>query len=223
MNKKTPTSHTDEELLNALDQETQSNETPNYIYGEIPAFLSAFKIEQGKDVVPTKLLLELYRSWSKDPLTKLQFECEIAKYLLIHQKGPRFFYLINQKAFNLSQSAYKLLESKTRDRTKSPPWKLHFESFLTKYGIKPGDFYIESFILYNLYDKYVYEIGKKQPLGYEQFHYFCDLYFDNKRLTQNKVSWFGVDKSIKNIITDDDINTLRESRRKRGKKAKSTK
>lgn len=224
MNKKTPTSHTDEELLQTLEHPSntvQDNEMINYMaLGEVAAFLSRFKIEQGKDAVSKRLLLELYRSWTKEPMTKLQFELEIAKYLMIHQKGSQTFYLINQKAMTLSQEAYKFLEKKTRDKTKSPNWRLHFENFLSKYDLKPGNYFLESFVLYNLYDKYVYEIGKKMPLGENQFYNFCNLYFTNKRLTDNRVSWFGVDESIKNAISEESINTLRESRPKRGKKTK---
>lgn len=213
--RKTPTDHSVEELLGSLDSKETSEE---YIPNTVLNFISAYKITPGKDAVSHRVLYQLYRLWCKDAVSKEIFELEMAKYFIIHQKGPRFYYLINQKALDLSKKAFKLILDSTTDRTKSPPWKKHFESFLSKYDLKPGDYYLESFVLYDLYDQYVYETKKKQPLGEDQFYNFCKLYFTDKRLTSNRVSWFGVDKSIKKYVTDDKLKTLRESRTKNAKK-----
>lgn len=226
--RKTPTAHTTEELLKTLEEnEILSDKQELIIYpnvdGDVAAFLSNYKIEPGSDSVLQKVIFELYKRWSKEPVTKSKFENELCKYLIVHVKGPRYYYLINQKAMNLTQAAYKLVIKQTVDRTKSPPWKKHFESFLDKYEIKSGNFYVESFILYNLYDKYVYETGKKQPLGEDQFFNFCKLYLTNRRLTGNRVAWFGIDASIKKVITEETFKTLRESRVKHHAKKKKPK
>lgn len=221
--KKTPTAHTDEELLKLLNEDTKDlpTEIPPHHDNEILSFLSTFKIEDGKTPISKRLLLELYRSWTKEPLTNTQFYYGVSKYLMTLLSSGQSFYLINQKALTLTETAYKLLNKRVRDKTKNNNWRSHFENYLAKYKIKPGNYYVEAFVLYNLYDKYAYEIGKKLPLSEFQFHRFCSLYFTKKKLTEDRVSWFGVHKSIKNVITDDDINTLRESRTKRGKKTKS--
>lgn len=226
--RRTPIEHSTEELLKSLENEEKFSESEELIIypdinNDIPSFLSMYEIQPGKDVVPHRTLYELYKLWSKNPVSKDVFGNEIGKYLLIHQKGPKLFYLINHKALKLTKEAYKFILDRSIDKTKSPPWKRHFDSFISKYNIQPGSYYLESFVLYDLYDQYVYEIKKKQPLGEDQFFNFCKIYFPNARLTENRVRWFGVDESIKQFITDERLKQLRESRVNNVQKRKNKK
>lgn len=216
--RKTPAQYTTEELLKGIEQsEPKLSETEELIIypnlnNDVSTFLSVYDIQPGKDTVPHRTLYELYKVWSKNPISKDKFELEIGKYLLSHLKGPKRYYLINQKALRLTKAAWEFILKRSIDKTKSPPWKRHFDSFIEKYSIKPGNYFLESYVLYDLYDQYVYEIGKKQPLGEHQFINFCRIYFPKSRLTESRISWFGVDKSIKKHITKERLQRLRKSR-----------
>lgn len=179
---------------------------------DVVAFLSVYSIQPGNDVVVHRMLYELYKLWSKTPVTKGEFSHEVGKYLLIQQRHGKLYYLINKDSMRLTKAAFDLINEKSIDKSKSLPWRKHFESFLNKYEIKSGDYYVESYILYDLYDEYVYGIGKKSPLGEDQFFNMCKVYFLGKRITSNKVTWFGVDESITTVLTQQRLQSLRRNR-----------
>lgn len=210
MSKKTLTQYSEEELLLALQQPEQSNVQAKD--NSIPMFLSFYKIEPGNDLIITRFLYSLYKLWANNPVTKTVFYNETGKYLITHQKGAQEFYMINRSSLNLSSEAHKLVIARLGDRTKQLPWKKHFDAFIEHFKIKPGSYFLESFVLYDLYDQYVFKTKKKGHLGIDSFINFCRLYFTQERLTSNKVSWFGVDESIKQFITDEHLATLREQR-----------
>lgn len=225
MDRKLPHKISDEDLLEALKSTTKDTpsqeEFSNYpvLQNDVVMFLSFYQIEPGKDTVPQKMLYDLYKLWSNNPISKVSFGIEISKFLLIHQKGPRWYYLINRSSLNLTKAAFDLVNKQTINKAKSPPWRKHFENFLNKYEIKPGDYFLESFVLYDLYDEYVYGLNKKLPLGEDQFFNLCKIYFKHKRKTSNYLTWFGVDKSITKTLTRERIKSLRRNRQLRhGKK-----
>ncbi len=218
--KRTLTEYSNEELKKALEQNETGEQTIQEHASDVPAFLSFYKITPGKDLVLKRVLYKLYGYWSENPLDKTQFSTLVNEYIPTRQVGPHQYYIINQKALDLSKHAYDHIIEHTHDRIKIPAWKAHFDKYLEHYKLKPGTFFIESYILYNLYDKYAYETNKKLPLSYVQFVKFCKLYFNAERLTSSKISYFGVDKSIKEFITDDEIRQLRKSRTDNVKKAK---
>lgn len=217
--RKLPHTASVEELLKTIeDDETplsEEHDIVNYptLENDLVAFLSFYEIEPGNDVVPKAMLYKLYGLWSDSPITRNHFGQEMAKFVLSHVKGAQTYYLLNKSSIRLTKAAYDLINKHTRDLSKSPPWKAHFENFLNKYEIKAGYFFIESYALYDLYDEYVYSIDKKRPLGYRQFVNICKIYFKKVRITSNKVMWFGVDKSITNFLTPERLASLRKNRK----------
>lgn len=216
--KRTLVEYSNEELKKALEQNTEGEHSAQEYETDVPQFLSFYKIKSGKDLVLKRVIYKLYTYFSENPLDKEKFAEQMNQYVISRQVGPYNYYVINQKALDLSKHAYDHIIEHTHDRIKIPAWKAHFDKYLERYQLKPGTFFIEAHILYNLYDKYVYETKKRMPLGYQQFIKFCRLYFDAERLTQDKVTYFGIDKSIKEFITDDEIQQLRKSRNLNGKK-----
>jgi hypothetical protein len=208
-----------EELLNSLEDSTEESSLQD-INDDIVSFLLAYGIKPGPNPVQKSLFYSLYRKWSKNPLEKSKFYFRIKKFLITHQKGPNLFYLIDKDVFKVTEEIQKFVLSGSINKTKSKKHKTHFENYLKKYNISPGDFYVESYILYYLYDKWVYSINKKTPLGEDQFFNFCKLYFNQKRNSVSRISWFGVDKeSFLKVMPYDKMEKLRESRKTRyGKK-----
>lgn len=223
--KRVLTQYSTEELLESITSTKVEDDSFDYsqMKNDVPHFLATYNIEPGKYTVPQRALYELYRLWSPTPKGMRSFLCQVGRYLLIHYKGQKCFYLINKKALKLTEEAYKFILKRSIDKTKSVSWARHFANFIKKYDIKPGDWWIEGYILYDLYDKYVYEIGRKLPIGFSQFSNFCRLYLTQARLTENRVSWWGVDPSIRKYITDEHIEALRETRNAKKDKEKSRK
>src|SRR5271166_2224668 len=203
--------YTNEELEKALEQASKEELSTQEYASDVPAFLSFYKIKPGKDLVNKRIINKLYKCWSENPISDQKLGEQINLFIPSHQIGSQYFYHLNKKAIDLSKEAFKHIEKHTHDRIKIPAWKAHFDKFINHYKLKSGDYFIEGYILLNLYDKFTYETNKKYSLGYQQFFKFCELYFDRQKLTSNKISYFGVDKSIRDFITDDELEQLRKS------------
>ena len=215
--KKLLTEYTDEELLGKVDEPN-----PNFDYSDnvkhadnVVEFLSFYNIKHGKNLVSHRLLYRLYKSWTKQAKSVREFCAVIAIYLKPDGKG---YYYISENSLNLSKEAQKLLKHKLEDRTKVPQFKKHFDAYIEHYKLKPGKFFLEAFILFDLYDQFVYETKRKYGHGYETFIKFCRLYFESEKLDKEQHIFFGIDESIKDFITDEQITHLRKNKKLYGKK-----
>lgn len=191
----------DEQISPDVEEKIQSSDT-------ILAFLRFFNIEPGKQEVKAKYLYKLYSKFTEKPLNKLTFSIQMGEYFQfksgLHDETK--VYLVNQKVLNLSEKLLNFLEKQTRHpRHKALSSKAHFESFINKYGLKPGEkqdwIWVSIDLLYNLYDKWVYSIKRKQPMAKDEFERICHAYFihkDNKRIT-----WFKIHTSILQHVSKD--------------------
>jgi hypothetical protein len=125
------------------------------------------------------------------------------------------YYHINLDSLTLLRIPFKPIRKIKRDATKSKSRKGHFEAFLSFYKLARGTIYVETSVLYYLYDKWVYNNNNKNPLGYQQFFKFLSIYFDKKRLTSSKVSFFG----INDIIPQDELDKANNWARKHHEKS----
>lgn len=205
--KKLPTELEIEDLLKSLDNDIKEDEIFDYQNDIIP-FLSKYEIKPGTFKVTKRLVYYLYKLYSQNAIELTTFSRECLKYL----DDTQGFYLINKKDIELSKEIYKLYKAKKRVVEKSPHIKTHFQAFLNHYKLVPGTYYIESFVLFNLYDQFNYNNKKINLLGYKSFIKMCNLFFQRKRLTSNRVTWYGVDKSITDVLTPERLTTMREGR-----------
>jgi len=208
-----------EELLKAAESDENIEEVSN-ILTDVDSFLSAFDIRPGPNVIRVKLLYHLYCLWSKNPLSPPRFYAEINKFLLPHTKSTARYYLLNAKAFKLSAKSQELLAKTKIDKTKSVKYRRHFEAFLDAYGIKPGTYWIEGYLLYYLYD--LWSFKRSNPLGEDQFHQFAKIYFKYRR-ARNPLHWFAVDKSILQFLPPEHIEQIRRARQLSNEKKKNKK
>lgn len=218
--KRTLTDYSDDELLKALEQYPSSEQSTREFETDVPLFLAFYKIKSGKDLINKKLLYRLYSLWSSNPLEQTLFTKEMHQYFKPHVKGAHQFFYINRKSLDISEEVYNFILAKSQPRTKIPAYKEHFDKFLNYYKIKPGSLFLETYILFDLYRTFVRKTRKKAPLGYKQFYNFCRLYFKKERMTQSRVGFFGVDKSIFEFITMKQIRQLRKKHH--GKKVNET-
>lgn len=216
---------TDEELLESLKNAPKEDEQViSRVENDVITFLSAYNIKHGNHFVKKRLLYDLYRKWSKDPITTGSFSLEMGKYLRCHSAGPDAYFYINKYTLDISKEIEILILNHTVDRRKSIPWKTHFDKFLSHFNIQAGKYFVPIHALYDLYDEFLYTTKKKSKLGHNQFFNFCGLYFKKKRIGSNTVAWFGVTESIKQYLTDERMERLKEGHKRiYGKKDKNTK
>lgn len=203
-----------EDLLAAATSLDESQEVEvSTDTSDVLSFVMAYGLKPGDYQVTNRLLYSLYRHWAKNPISRQSFAMELGKYIIPDSRGYHF---VDRPAFKVSQEVEKYLIKSTRSATKVKSYKRHFDNYLKKYSLKPGDYYIETFVLYYLYDKWTYGIKKKRPLGQNQFTSLCELYFKKKRNNNSRVMYFGIDrKALFQVITLKQIVNIRNGRRKR--------
>lgn len=207
-----------DELLDLANTESNSEE-PSIILddekSDVLKFISLFKLFPGKEPVSTALLYDFYRQWSYfDIKSQTGFTKTLSKYFQVDIKGPHRYILINKNSLQITEEALKYLkDKKNKPKIKSKHWAKHFESFLNTNEIESGNLFIEDYILFNLYDKWVYERKMTEPtgvLGWKPFRQFCRLYLKMKIDAQNQV-YFGVNSKIYNgYLTQGKIEELRQ-------------
>lgn len=219
MSVKAPNSLSDEQLLAILGDKPLESQTPlkTYYKNDILEFISIYNLKEGNDKVKIHVLYNLYKLWSKNPINKRTFGKEITPlFSSIHGRTCTIF-LLNKASLNLKEECWKLL--KPQDKRKYPGYKLHFDKYLFKYSIKKGSFFVKDIVLYNLYDKWCFKrhkIVNRKPLGLNQFINFCKLYFDCRLIKGH--SWFGVDHSIQQHLTEEN-NMKKETNAKKEEKS----
>lgn len=216
--KRSPNNISTEELLASLDSKSTLPEIIETPYkNDVLSFVSHFSLQSGPNLVRFKVIKELYRLWSADPINDYFLKYELIS-LFEHRharSGPVFF--INVSAINIKSEAYKLVESRTIDKTKSKSYKKHYEDFLQAYDLKPGDAWIEAEVLYFFYDKWVFNNKFKSYMGPIHFNNFCKVYFKHKRLNHygncSKRVYFAIDKeSLMKHTTVEQLENVRKSR-----------
>lgn len=194
-----------EDLLDIISENPNKINTYEY-NNDVLEFISTYGIKEGENQILFPLIFNLYKSWSRKPLFRNNFGIELSKLFVSVKYGLATTYRINKsKDFFLEKSV-----KKKQNKTKRKPWLKHFQKFVDKFELKSGSFYIKDIVLYNIYDKWVYKNGKKNPLSFHQFLKFCNLFFKKpaKKII-NGHEYFGMDKNIQKYFNDNLLELMK--------------
>lgn len=209
--KKLLNSQSTEDLLAALESNEEAKEVIQDNYDDdVLTFFSYYNIIPGEEIVTKALLYKLYKSWSKELIEKSMFYHYCELYLPKSNKTNKPAVLLNINALNIAKRTFDNLTERKREVTKSKKLKKHFELFLEQNEIKKGNYWLEGFTLYHLYDKWNYEIGRTNRLVEQRFLKLLKIYFNYKRKQPSKLNIYGVDRSILNHITEESLSRIRE-------------
>jgi len=214
--KKQPIQKTTQELLNELNTPVESTEEKIQNQDTVITFLRFYNIEPGPHYIKDKYLYKLYKQFTENPVSSVLFQTRMGEYLksvnpIFREKRKQIgkHYLINKKQLNLAEKALEILEKENKKPShKSIVWKNHFENFLNKYGIKPGKdkyIWVSTNTLYDLYDKWVYEIKKRRALSKRELVQFCKIYFEYKR-DQAYSFYYKLDETIVQLTKKDKMS-----------------
>lgn len=213
-----------EDLLKSLDGIEELNNPPTNTeldlseLSPVISFIQAFNITHGEHLVRDRVLYKLFRLWAKDSfIDQKNFNNQFGRYIIPSSIGGKRYYSINTDHIKISQSTLAIIKDHQRDRTKSKHYKAHFQKFLNHYGLEAGSVYVEAEILYYLYDKVNTEKGRKNLFNFEGFLQMGRLFFSQKRISSNKIAWFGVNQNIKNHLTEEMVRNWRQGRLKHGR------
>lgn len=233
MKKKLPNTEELNKLIEIATSEEKETEDHTIVLehkNDVLPFITHFNIQQGTNPVDKRLLYDLYREWSKNPVIRTIFTLEIGKYLYSFYRANKQYFLINLQTIKVSTLIFDYIKNRKIDKRKSPAWKKHFEDFLNYYNLKPGKFWIENYILYHLYDKWIYNNRRRRLLGEVQFLNLAKLVFESRRKSPDtSVAFVAIDyDSIpRHFLNETVIQNIREGRklrygRKKEKKSKKS-
>jgi len=174
---------------------------------DVMEFIAIYRLTDGPNQILLPIIYELYKRWSKKPLHRNPFGKEMSKFFTSVKYGMGTTYRLNKsKDFFLERSL-----KKKQNKTKRKPWLKHFKLFMNHFNLKSGSFYVKDVVLYNLYDKWTYKNGNKNPLSFPQFLKFCRLFFSKPEIkTIRGTHWFAVDSNLKEKLTPDLINLMKQ-------------
>ena len=221
-----PNEKTVEELLNILESSKDTDESKSSVQAtdDLLSFISYFNIKPGVNKVHNKVLFELYKSWSKNPVPKKKFWFSMPKYFTIHKTSTRYYYEINLDAISVAKTTLKYLQDRKVDKVKYPSWQKHFADFINYYNIKKGNVWLEGYVLFYYYDKWNYHNKRKMKLSSINFLNFCKLHFEYKIHYKKESYYFSVNKEfLDNYISQEKLNSLRQARENKNAKRKKSK
>lgn len=206
-------------LLNVAETATtQDMEGENVAPHDVLSFVLYFNIKPGRQSIKKNMLFDLYKHWSKEPLTRRSFHRELGKFLRLRQSGFNFYYKTSLNSIDITRKLFIYLNKRNTDRSKSKPWKSHYELFLSDNDLKEGTVWVEGLVFYRFYFRWKLKKRKRSWLGYDQFHHISKLYFNNRRITSSKIKWFGLNRDLLKEVPEKDI--LRNRIKRRVKKSK---
>lgn len=206
----------DDDLINLLDDVPLDSITQ-----DITTFIKNFNISRGKTPLSKTVLYTLYKGTTRSPIKESDFRLRMS--LMVPTEGSS--YLVSDEFFNKAIEVYGQLSStkqrKKQDKRKSPKFQFQFEKFRRFYNIEKGKDWLEGFVLYHFYDKWMYneKPNYKRPFNRSEFNQQLKDHFDFK-LDRDNVIWFGIDESSLTNISPEQISGVRSGRawRKNAKK-----
>lgn len=210
---------TDEELLKVAGEQYKETNTTNRIYRkdmlsehnhDVLNFVIAFNFKEGKKKVSRKLLYNLYKSWSKDPVSKIEFSKQLHLYFSKHTKD--LLYLNSDNRF-LGSETYKRLAARKKSQSplSSPFWQRHLDLFLNTHGIEAGNNYLEVVVIHHLYERWRYENNIKSRMGRRVLARVLAARFPVKTSGAKKRYYIGLNDAIFNHLTEESIKNVREA------------
>lgn len=206
----------DEQLLDLLDDVPLDPATQ-----DVNTFIKNFSISRGKTPLNKRVLYTLYKGTTRNPVKEHDFRLRMS----LHVPTEGSSYLVSDEFFDKAIEVYgKLHPDKQRkkfDKRKSPKFQFQFEKFRKFYNIQKGKDWLEGFVLYHFYDKWVYNESPnyKRPFKKSELETQLKDHFQFK-VDRDEVIWFGIDESSLTNISPEQISGVRSGRawRKNAKK-----
>lgn len=202
-----PSNNLTQDLLNALEEDSTAEiKTDN----DVLSFLITYNISPGKEKVLSKALYNLYKAWSKAPLTRCKFSEVICNIL----PTQNVFKLINKSAIEIVGSLLEIRGSRRKYQHGNIKAKRLVDEFFATYKLSKGRTWIPAMILYERLRTWVFDVKKEKTcMGYERFTQICKIFLKYKRVRKTESTWFS-------MTNCDIINITRPIIREYIKKAK---
>jgi hypothetical protein len=187
-------------LENAEDTQEELHQDSSNLLSEVLMFISKFNIDKGEYEVNQRYIYRLYRCFSRNPVNSEVF---LKKFGLVYPyKSRANFYFINKNILNI----LKLIEETSKKdrfiRSKfNPKLVNNTKSFLKFLNIQSGEYWVESFILTELYDDYRTQY-KKPKYNSKILTKAFGLLLESVKTAHNGFVWFKINKKALDIFDE---------------------
>jgi len=217
----------EEELLDLLEKspdvsENKTTELDLLQYDDdlkISAFLAHFNIVHGDQKVSSRLLMDLYKNYTKTTINSQRFNSQMGRYLTCSISKNIVHYNINIDMLKISEYLLKEKSKGKKTVSMNNARRKRFEEFLKDNNITSGQKWLQGYIIYEIYLDYIKKNNKSSLFSYRKFIMLLSLYFQGKRITENKSRWFRVNIEAVNYFTKEKRDEIEKGRcKKKGKK-----
>ena len=226
-NFKLPHLQTDDELLKNLNEAPLTIHPKDRFDDPVTLFVATYNIEPGPNRVTQKTLFKLFRYFADTSISVLLFGNKMRMLLsnsFEQTKGNNCIYKINLNGAQMSQLLFKATQKHQIRRIAAKSTNEQFKQFLYDNNIIKGDYYVPIFILYYLYDEWKFKKGIKKGISEKVFPEFCRINLESKRLSRDKLNWYGINKEeLTPKLTDEKVQQIEEWYDKKKNKKKSRK
>lgn len=225
--KKDPRLLEENELLAVLEEKTV-DKPEEYSDHSAIQFLADFGIYPGTSKVSGTILYNLYKNANpKNHVNSIEFHTLLKGYLEhTTDKKERITYLLNRDTRTVTLELAKFLRNrKPRGMNiDTKEYRKHFEKFLARFVLKPGEGRIPAVALYFFYDKWKYneDTKNKLNLNYMAFNRLIKIYFKTLK-TKYYNSVVKIDREFFKQFTEDEIKIALEWAKKYSEKKQPNK
>lgn len=197
--KKLPSSASLDSLIEAAISQSEPSIPDTEVFeSDVAAFLNHYKITDGSHLISGRVLYKLYKLWSYNKIKQTQFSVQLSLYIPRNKR----YYLINKSSSELiADLSIAIKKRKPPSTRKRSNWE-HFEAFKNAHSISSGENWIEDYIIYHFYDKWVYNRKKKKRISFTNLIQFLKICFENRRTKTGyvmKISHNFEQTSIENL------------------------
>jgi hypothetical protein len=191
-----------EELLNSLENaeeiESYNREHKDDLLSEVLLFISHFDLQKGEYKIHQKYIYKLYRSFSKNPVNSPTFLNTFSS--VFYHKSNTFFY-VNKDIVNIIKLIDEFATKRKIKNSINPKLLNAVKTFLKHKDIKPGGYWVESFILTELYNDYRKKF-KLPNYNAKILTSILSLLFETVKTKHNGFVWIKIDKKALDIFDE---------------------
>lgn len=193
-NKKLPSDFSTEELLEQLESEETTDIDLVTYADDIPYFFAKFNLRPGTHKIKNRLLYELYKLFSHNPVKFTVFCKETNKYV----ENKKTYLLLNVEPLEIAKLCH-IHPNRKRTEYANHRIKAHIEAFISHHKLTKSKKWVSSIILFDLYKKFGKTKGETVKINHLRFNSYMRLIFEYKKTRDNHM-FFGVDcPNIKEI------------------------
>ena len=191
-----------EELLDSLntaeDTDSYTREHKQDLLSEVLLFISHFDIQKGEYKVHQKYVYKLYRVFSKSPVNSAKF---LNTFTSIFPHKTNTFFYVNKDVINIIKIADQHSSKRKIKNSINPKLLNSVKTFLNHKDIKPGGFWVESFILTELYNDYRIKF-KQANYNAKTLTSVFSILFESVKTKHNGFVWLKINKKALDIFDE---------------------